>query len=111
MVSVYHLDGDELRMTHYCAAGNQPRFKLDRAASTPDELIFVFDGGSNLDPEKDMYIHGLKITFHHDGKITSDWEGFAGGKKTSSMLFMMSRQTDVSPEQLKARVKNAAVPQ
>ena len=30
MVSVYHLDGDDLRMTHYCAAGNQPRVKLDR---------------------------------------------------------------------------------
>ena len=60
MVSVYHLDGKELRMTHYCAAGNQPRVKLDRAKSTPDELIFVFDGGTNLDPEKDMHIHGVK---------------------------------------------------
>ena len=50
MVSVYHLDGDDLRMTHYCAAGNQPRVKLDRANSKPDELIFVFDGGTNLDP-------------------------------------------------------------
>ena len=25
MTSVYHLDHDELRMTHYCNAGNQPR--------------------------------------------------------------------------------------
>lgn len=27
MTSVYHLDGPDLRMTHYCAAGNQPRFR------------------------------------------------------------------------------------
>ena len=25
MISMYHLDGEDLRMTHYCAAGNQPR--------------------------------------------------------------------------------------
>ena len=68
MVSVYHLDGDELRMTHYCAAGNQPRVKLDRAKSTPDELIFVFDGGTNLDPEKDMHIHGVRIKFEKNGE-------------------------------------------
>ncbi len=33
------------------------------AHSTPDELIFVFDGGTDLDPQKDHHIHGVKITF------------------------------------------------
>ena len=46
MVSVYHLDGDDLRITHYCAAGNQPRLKLDQAGSTPTRFVFVFDGGT-----------------------------------------------------------------
>src|SRR5215831_2783529 len=27
MTSVYHLDKNDLRMTHYCASGNQPRLK------------------------------------------------------------------------------------
>ena len=81
MVSVYHLDGDDLRMTHYCAAGNQPRVKLDRVNSKPDELIFAFDGGTNFDPQKDHHIHGVKITFHEDGKVTSAWESYMGGKK------------------------------
>jgi hypothetical protein len=92
MVSVYHLDGDELRMTHYCAAGNQPRFKLDRAKSRPDHLVFVFDGGSNLDPAKDMHIHGLQITFHEDGRVVSDWEGYMGGKSFGATSFIMTRQ-------------------
>jgi hypothetical protein len=84
MVSVYHRDGDDLRMTHYCAAGNQPRVKLDRAMSTSKRLIFVFDGDTNLDPQKDMHIHGLEITFHDDGKVTSAWEACEGGKKAGS---------------------------
>ena len=92
MVSVYHLDGEDLRMTHYCAAGNQPRVKLDRANSKPDELIFVFDGGTNLDPQKDMHIHGVKITFHEDGKVTSAWEGYAGGKTAGTTTFNLTRQ-------------------
>ncbi len=92
MVSVYHLDGDELRMTHYCAAGNQPRVKLDRVNSTPTNLIFVFDGGSNLDAQKDMHIHGLEITFHDDGKVTSAWEAFVGGKSAGKTSFAMSKQ-------------------
>jgi len=92
MVSVYHLDGEDLRMTHYCAAGNQPRVKLDRARSRPDHLIFVFDGGSNLDPKKDMHIHGLEITFHKDGRVTSAWEGYTGGKTAGITPFVMTRR-------------------
>ena len=92
MVSVYHLDGSELRMTHYYAAGNQPRVKLDRAKSTPDELIFVFDGGTNLDPEKDMHIHGVRIKFQKDGRVTSAWDGYANGKKASTTTFEMTKK-------------------
>jgi hypothetical protein len=94
MVSVYHLDGDDLRMTHYCAAGNQPRLKLDRSKSRPDHLIFVFDGGSNLDPAKDMHIHGLEMTFHEDGRVTSAWEGYMGGKPFGTTSFVMTRASE-----------------
>ncbi len=92
MVSVYHLDGQELRMTHYCAAGNQPRLKLDREKSRPDHLVFVFDGGTNLDPKKDGHIHNLDITFHEDGRVTSDWEGYSGDKSAGTTSFVMTRQ-------------------
>jgi hypothetical protein len=96
MVSVYHLDGEDLRMTHYCAMGNQPRVKLDRAHSRPDHLIFVFDGGSNLNPEKDMHIHGLEVTFHQDGRVTSAWQGYMGGKLAGTTAFLMTRQGESS---------------
>ena len=56
--------------------------KLDRANSKPDKLIFVFDGGTNLDPQKDTHIHGVTISFHEDGKVTSDWQAYVGGKKS-----------------------------
>ena len=90
MVSVYHLDGDDLRMTHDCAAGNQPRLKLDRASSSPTHLVFVFDGGTNMNPAKDMHIHGLSITFDKDGEVKAAWEGFTGGKSAGITVFNLS---------------------
>jgi len=92
MLSVYHPDGDDPRMTHSCAARNQPRMKLDRAGSAPDLLIFTFDGGTNLDPKKDMHIHGLEITFHEDGRVTAAWQGYLGDKSFGKTLFIMTRR-------------------
>src|SRR5690242_6473548 len=30
MVTVYHMDGDDLVLTHYCVAGNQPHMKAEK---------------------------------------------------------------------------------
>jgi hypothetical protein len=66
--------------------------KLDRTKSTADKLIFAFDGGTNLNPEKDMHIHGLRITFHKDGHVTSAWDAYAGGKMAGTTTFELTRQ-------------------
>jgi hypothetical protein len=92
MVSVYHLDGDDLVMTHYCAAGNQPRLKLDRAKSTPSELVFDFVGGTNVDPEKDMHIHAARFVFRDGEPTTSYWIGYAGGKPGHTAKFILRKE-------------------
>lgn len=91
MVSMYHLDGGELRMTHYCAIGNQPRLKLDKAASKPDELHFVFDGGTNLDPARDSHMHSARISFRDARHVEAEWEAYAGGKRQDSKKLAMQR--------------------
>src|SRR5262245_31372960 len=45
MVSVYHRDGADLVMTHFCSLGNQPRMKADPKAPA-NQLRFQFAGGS-----------------------------------------------------------------
>jgi hypothetical protein len=47
MVTLYHLDGDHLMMTHYCTAGNQPRMRAD-ATSSPTAIKFTFIDVTNL---------------------------------------------------------------
>lgn len=91
MVTMYHLDGKDLLAVHYCAAGNQPRLKLDRKASKPDDLVFVFDGGTNLDVAKDTHIHVLRVKFLADGKVEEEWDGYTDGKKADCVKIPMSR--------------------
>ena len=92
MLTVYHLDGDDLRLTHYCAARNQPRMKLDRAKSKPDDLVFAFDGGYNIDPEKDAHMHSGRIQFLDADHILAEWAGYAAGKPGHVARFDMKRK-------------------
>jgi hypothetical protein len=79
MISVYHRDGEDLVMTHYCALGNQPRMKAD-PKSPPNQLRFQFAGGTNLDPAKDMHMHEGTITFVDEDHIEFAGVAWAGGK-------------------------------
>ncbi len=79
MVSIYHRDGADLLMTHYCALGNQPRMKAD-PASPPNQIRFKFAGGTNLDPAKDMHMHEGTLTFVDDDHIEFSGVAWAGGK-------------------------------
>lgn len=94
MISMYHMDGDKLVMTHYCAAGNQPHLQLDPAAGDEGEMTFVFAGGSNLDPAKDGHIHGARFRFADDGSIHSVWSSYRDGKPEHEMVFELTRAAD-----------------
>ena len=106
MVSMYHLDGKELMMTHFCAAGNQPRLRLDRAASRPGELRFTFVGGTNMDPAKDQHIHGLTMRPAGDS-LHHDWLSWQGGKESGHLRFALRRK---SSEGAKAPAATPALP-
>jgi len=92
MINMYHLDGDELVLTHYCAGGNQPTMRLDRGESTADHLVFDFTGGTNLDPAVDGHIHAARITLVDADHLDSAWIGWAEGKEAGEMAFQLTRE-------------------
>jgi hypothetical protein len=80
MVTVYHLDGDELALTHYCSGGNQPRL---RAAAPPGEIAalrFTFLDATSLAKPTEGHIHALTLTFHDDDHVTQAWTWQQDGK-------------------------------
>jgi len=79
MVSIYHRDGADLVMTHYCMLGNQPRMKAD-PNSPANQIAFKFAGGTNLDPAKDMHMHEGTLTFVDDDHIEFSGVAWVNGK-------------------------------
>ena len=94
MINMYHLDGDQLVITHYCAAGNQPTMKLDLATATATSWPFVFTGGTNLDPAKDVHIHHAKLVLVDADTLESDWTGYNAGEAAGTMRFSLKRSSE-----------------
>lgn len=90
MINMYHLDGDDLLVTHYCSGGNQPRMKLDRAGSSEALLVFDFLDATNMDAATDGHIHGLRLEIGDDG-LTSAWSSYAGGEPAGEMRMHLTR--------------------
>jgi hypothetical protein len=96
MISMYHLVGGELVLTHYCSMANQPRMRLDRKASTPDRLVFAFDGGTNFDPAKDTHVHSGVVEWKGES-LHNVWTVFSGGKETGQNRFVLRRRKEPAP--------------
>jgi len=86
MVSVYHRDGNDLVMTHYCAAQNQPRVRAKTV--TGNVVAMEFDGGTNVDPAKDVHIHAVKIELLGPDEIRETWIGWKGGRPEEPPLVL-----------------------
>ncbi len=80
MISMFHLDGpDKLLMTHYCAAGNEPRMQ---ASVSPDgkTITFTFFDGTNIAPGAG-HMQRMILTLLDDNHHTEDWTFVAQGKE------------------------------
>jgi hypothetical protein len=91
MISMYHLVDGQLVLTHYCAMANQPRMRLDAKASTPDRLVFAFDGGTNFDPARDTHVHSGVVEWKGES-LHAAWAVFSGGKETGQNQFVLHRK-------------------
>jgi hypothetical protein len=84
MISVYTADGPDLFMTHYCVLGNQPRLKAD-PSSPPNQIVFRFVGGTNLNPAKDKHMHDATLTIVNEDRIEVNGTGWVDGAPAKDM--------------------------
>jgi hypothetical protein len=90
MINMYHMDGDDLVLTHYCAAGNQPTMKLDSEMLAAGTTHFDFTGGTNMEPG-DQHIHSVTWGWQEDDSVVADWTAWAGGEQQAVMQFVLTR--------------------
>jgi hypothetical protein len=97
MTNLYHMDGDTVVCTHYCAAGNQPRMIADGIEQTDrgKSLEFKVDSVSNFTKGQDHYMGGLKLVFIDDDTVEQVWTTFnAEGEVAGQMTFVMKRDSE-----------------
>jgi hypothetical protein len=72
MTTLYYLDGEQLKLTHYCMAGNQPTMRGSYAADAKT-LTFEFEGATNLKSPNDGHMHHAVYTFIDNDHFKTTW--------------------------------------
>lgn len=86
MTNVYTLDGNDVLVTHYCAAGNAPRMKLTHNEN--GTMTFDFVDATNLPDKNKMYMGKLELKFVGPDQVQQTWTSFLNGQPTEQPMTM-----------------------
>ncbi len=90
MVSVYHRDGKEIAMTHYCMLGNQPKMTLKKA--DPKAIQFEMKGKTGIKSSKEQHMHSLNISWLEPDHVKQEWVLFENGAKKDVTVLDLKRK-------------------
>jgi hypothetical protein len=82
MTSVYHLDGTDLRLTHFCAAGNQPRLKASELDEQAGLLRFAFVDVTNLKSPESGRVNAVELRLHAPERMTLTFTFVGAGRES-----------------------------
>ncbi len=85
MLTVYHLDGGRLLLTHYCMAGNQPRMEARSFNPETGEL-----DATNL-PAGAGHMHNATLHLVDKDHFSSSWEFYENGRLKSAEAAQYTR--------------------
>jgi hypothetical protein len=85
MISMIHMDGDRLLLTHYCSSGSQPRMV---ASLSPDGKSVTFDflDATNLATPKTGHMNRVIFTVVDANHHTEDWRFVQDGKEITELF-------------------------
>ena len=90
MVTMYFVDKDRLKLTHFCISGIHPTMvaKLGDA----DLLEFGFLGAANLKSPEARHMHEHSFSFLGKNRIDATWIFWDGGKETERLHYSLARR-------------------
>lgn len=72
MITMYYLDGGQIKLTHYCMAGNQPTMRGSYAPDTKT-LTFDFENATNMKSANDGHMHHAVYKFIDNDHFQTTW--------------------------------------
>lgn len=105
MVTVFHLDGERLLLTHYCVAKNQPRLQLTAVEDGGKKLTFTFLDATNLPSRNKGHMDKVVYRFLDDDHLTSQWTWYQDGKENWLEEIKLERLKAAPPEGAKVELR------
>jgi hypothetical protein len=91
MITMFYLDGSRLLMTHYCAAGNQPRM-AEELSPDGKTLVIRFIDATNVLPSQPGHMEQLNITMPDTSHHTEIWQFAANDGQKMREIFELKRK-------------------
>ena len=89
-INIYHVDGTDVVMTHYCGGGSQPRLRLDRDGASSAAMSFKYYDATNLEnPAEDRHIHAHRLVFLDANRMESWWTVYKKGVEVAKSRFTL----------------------
>lgn len=93
MLTLYTVDGDGIALVHYCPTNNQPRMRAMPSSATVKELVFSFQGATNLPDPSIGHEQKLILEFKGADQIVEHWTWRKNGKDTEMIYNLTRSQT------------------
>ena len=81
MATAYHLDGNDLVLTHYCIANNQPVLRAERFDEATREIQFEFLRAGNLPSPAAGHMHRASYRIVDADHFVTEWDFFENGAR------------------------------
>ncbi len=81
MATAYHLDGNDLVLTHYCIANNQPVLRAERFDAATREIQFEFLRAGNLPSPAAGHMHRASYRIVDADHFVTEWDFFENGAR------------------------------
>jgi len=82
MATMIHMNGEQLMLTHYCVARNQPRLQATSIEDEGRTLTFTFLDGTNLPSRDNGHMDKVIFKFEDDDHYTSQWTWYEDGQES-----------------------------
>jgi hypothetical protein len=91
MITMYHLDGADLILTHYCVLGNQPRLRAEPGKEV-NKIVFKFVGSTNLKSPDEHHMHQATFNLESKDRFTAEWVSCMDGKTCHQVSLTLARK-------------------
>ena len=81
MLTLFAMDGDRLRLTHYCVAKNQPRLEATAFGDGGRTVTFTFVDGGDLPSRDRGHMDQAVFRFEDDDHVVARWTWYQAGQE------------------------------